>query len=363
MTTSAVSASGAQNHKRPAARGFPLVLGLLCIGLLPSCSGEQPAELYSFAGPTMGTRYAVSIAAGTQAGNWPPDVPEVQRQVDQRLSEINRLMSTYDPNSELSRFNRLDSQDWFRVSSETVEVVASALKIAERTSGAFDPTVGPLVNLWGFGPDWRREEPPNDEQIAEALQRVGYRHIEVRRNPPALRKAIPEVYLDLSAIAKGYAADEVSELMAESGYDDSMVEIGGEVRTRGHKARGLPWRIGVEKPGRDGRGVQAAVPLVDSGMATSGDYRNFFEHEGVRYSHTIDPTTGRPVRHRLAAVAIVAPACIEADALATAVLVMGEAKGYDWCMKQEVAAMLLVREGEKIIERITPAFQQRLDKE
>jgi thiamine biosynthesis lipoprotein len=309
----------------------------------------------------MGTRYAVSVASGGRTANWSPNVQEVQRQVDERLAEINRLMSTYDPESELSRFNRLNSSDWFAVSPETAEVVAAALEIAERTSGAFDPTVGPVVNLWGFGPDKSRTELPTDEAITAALARVGYEEVSVRTDPPALKKAIPEVYLDLSGIAKGYASDAISELLDKLGLANTMVEIGGEVRTRGAKADGTPWRIGVEQPDDRERRIHAAVNLVNAGMATSGDYRNYFEHEGIRYSHTIDPATGRPVRHDLAAVSVVAPTCMEADALATAVLVMGDQKGYDWCVEHDVAAMFLVRQGEQIFERATPEFQKRIE--
>lgn len=310
---------------------------------------------------TMGTRYAVSLAEGADLANWSPNVDEAQRRVDERLAEINRLMSTYDPESELSRFNRLNSSDWFAVSAETAEVVAAALEIAERTSGAFDPTVGPVVNLWGFGPDKSRTELPTDEAIAAALTRVGYEKVSVRSDPPALKKAIPEIYLDLSGIAKGHASDAISALLEELGFVNTMVEIGGEVRTRGAKADGTPWRIGVEQPDDRERRIHAAVNLVNASMATSGDYRNFFEHEGIRYSHTIDPATGRPVRHDLAAVSVVAPTCMEADALATAVLVMGDQKGYDWCVEHDVAAMFLVRQGEQIVERATPEFQKRIE--
>ena len=318
-------------------------------------------SVQSFFGPTMGTRYAVSLAAGKGTANWPPDLQEVQQRVEQRLAEINRRMSTYDPQSELSRFNRLNSSDWFEVSAETAEVVAAALKIAERTSGAFDPTVGPIVNLWGFGPDKSRMEIPGDGPIAEALQRVGYEKVSVRADPPALKKSLPEVYLDLSGIAKGYASDEISTLLDELGFPNTMVEIGGEVRTRGAKIDGSPWRIGVEQADDLDRQVHTAVTLVNAGMATSGDYRNFFESRGVRYSHTIDPATGRPVGHSLAAVSIVAPTCMEADALATAVLVMGDQKGYDWCLAEDVAAMFLVRQGEQIVQRATPSFQKRIE--
>lgn len=339
-----------------------VVLGVAVFDFFRALPPLVSAELVSFAGPTMGTRYAISLAHDSQGADWRPDVLEVQRQVDQRLAGINRLMSTYDPNSELSRFNRYDGKDWFGVSPETAQVVAAALEIAERSSGAFDPTVGPVVNLWGFGPDKGRLEPPSDAAVAEALEKVGYLKVSVQMDPTALKKSLPAVYLDLSGIAKGYAADELGDLLATLGFSNSMVEIGGEVRTRGRKTDGSPWRIGIEQPDERSRQVHAAVRLVDAGMATSGDYRNFFEHQGTRYSHTIDPATGRPVRHRTAAVSIVAPTAMEADGLATAVLVMGDRRGYDWCMEQGVAAMLLVREGDEIVERSTPRFEKLLER-
>lgn len=339
-----------------------VVFGVAVYDLILLVPAPLSTEVVSFAGPTMGTRYAISLAPASPSPAWPPDVAAVQRKVDERLAEINRLMSTYDPNSELSRFNRYESDDWFDVSPETAQVVAAGLEIAERSAGAFDPTVGPIVNLWGFGPGKGRIEPPTDEAIAAALETVGYRKVSVRLVPPALKKSAPGVYLDLSGIAKGYGSDSVSELLAEIGFANSMVEIGGEVRARGHKPDGSAWRIGIEEPDDRRRGIHAAVPVEDAGLASSGDYRNYFEFDGVRYSHTIDPTTGRPVRHQAAAVSIIAPTAMEADGLATAVLVMGEEKGYHWCRAQGVAALILAREGERIVERSTPEFEELLER-
>ena len=350
MTTSAGKSAG----------GIVAALSLSLLVLLGSCNGQLASPLASFRGATMGTYYAVRLAQGQD--NWPPDTTALQRSVEERLAEINRLMSTYDPNSELSRFNRYLGTDWFAVSPETAEVVRGALDISERTSGAFDPTIGPMVNLWGFGPTKGVVEPPSDQRIQEVLLQVGFRNVQVRQDPPALKKAIPELQLDLSGIAKGYAADNLSEMLTEKGYRNCMVDIGGEVRTRGAKPQQQPWRIGVEKPDSAGRPVQLAVPLTDSGIATSGDYRNYYQHEGIRYSHTIDPTTGRPVEHDVASVSIVASSCMEADALATAVLVMGPEHGYDWCEQHGLVAFLLVREGQQFSELRTSAFEKLFGK-
>ncbi|QDU90013.1 Thiamine biosynthesis lipoprotein ApbE precursor [Pirellulimonas nuda] len=323
------------------------------------CDGFFRAEVYKLSGPTMGTRYNVSVVLPAD-GN-AAEVARLQSLVDGLLKTVNDQMSTYQADSELSRFNAQQGTDWFEVSPETAAVVQLALEVAEQTQGAFDPTVGPVVNLWGFGPDGRRDAPPTDAQIAAALARVGYRKVEARSEPPALKKSAPDVYLDLSAIAKGYGSDAVSELLLGEGVGSSMVEIGGEVRTRGAKPDGSPWRIGVEKPDSEGRTVEAVVELRDGALATSGDYRNFFEEGGKRYSHTIDPKTGRPVTHTLATVSVRTPTCAEADALATGLLVMGPRAGYDWCEQNEVAALFIERTDEGFRERATTAWTAAID--
>jgi len=317
-------------------------------------------EIVDFSGSTMGTRYTVrfnewySIRNLLVAGT---DVNQLQEQVDARLAEINGMMSTYDSQSELSRFNQSNSTDWFTVSRETADVTRFALDTAKRTDGAFDPTVGPVVNLWGFGPDKRRTV-PTDEEIDDALSNVGFHQLEARLEPPALRKTNPSLYLDLSAIAKGFAVDEISDLLVKrAGRTDSMVEIGGEVRTRGTHPDDTAWRIGVEKPNSSRASIQTVLELKDSALASSGDYRNFFKANGILYSHTIDPKTGRPVQHQLATVSVLTDNCMEADALATAMLVMGEERGYNWCVEHEVAALFLIREEDGIREKASPRFQ------
>lgn len=332
------------------------ILALLLVALCLGCSNAEsgPAELHHFSGATMGTSYSVRVVSKDNQ----LDLDAIQQKVDDRLSEINRMMSTYDPKSELSRFNRHESQDWFSVSEETALVVEFALKVAADSEGAFDPTVGPVVNLWGFGPKKPRNLPPSAEDIAAALQRIGHNKLQVRRDPPALRKTQADLYVDLSAIAKGFGVDDVSRLLKELGFANSMVEIGGEVRTRGSKSGNEPWRIGVEKPDSKGRKLQEIFELHEGALATSGDYRNFFEREGVRYSHTINPATARPVQHNLATVSVLADKCLEADALATALLVMGDSKGYDWCIQHKVAAMFLIRNGKQVSERATPRFEE-----
>ncbi|TWT98096.1 Thiamine biosynthesis lipoprotein ApbE precursor [Botrimarina colliarenosi] len=332
-------------------------LRLALLASVAGCAAEKSEPIWSLSGATMGTRYNVSVVGGDEA-----DAKALQQRLDERLAEVNRRMSTYDPQSELSRFNAGDSTDWFDVSAETASVVQSALELASASEGAFDPTVGPLVNLWGFGPDKRRDEAPSDGDIAAAKARVGFAAVEARLDPPALRKATPGVYLDLSAIAKGHGVDAVAELIAEAGYAAAMVEIGGEVRAFGAKPGGKPWRIGLEKP-ESGltHSLQEVIELSDRSLATSGDYRNFFEVDGRRYSHTIDAATGRPVTHNLATVTVQATTCRDADGLATTLLVLGPTAGYDWAVGRGVAALFVSRTDDELIERTTPAWERPAD--
>ncbi len=302
----------------------------------------------------MGTRYTVQVAERD-------NLAEMQIAVEKRLSEINRLMSTYDEKSELSQFNQYEKSDWFAVSSETALVVQFALQVAADSEGAFDPTVGPAVNLWGFGPEGRRRKPPSDEDIEKARQRIGYQKLEARTEPPALRKQMADMYVDLSAVAKGYAVDEISDLLAKQGCTASLVVIGGEIRARGKKPDGTSWRIGIEEPKGLGRPFERVVKVENLALATSGDWRNAFDHQGVRYAHVIDPSTARPVEHNVAGVTVLADRSIESDAWATALLVMGDERGIPWCEQRKVAAIFFVRrENGKIMARATTHLAKRV---
>ncbi|NNE10485.1 MAG: FAD:protein FMN transferase, partial [Gemmatimonadetes bacterium] len=250
--------------------------------------------------------------------------------------------STYRENSELSRFNRAPGGAWFPVSSETAEVVARARAIHEASGGAFDPTVGPLVDLWGFGPPERPVALPDSAAIAGALALVGMDKVEVRGEPPALRKTSDAIRLDLSAIAKGYGVDLIGRLLEERGLGDYFIEIGGEIVLGGERVGGKPWRLAVESPRAEEREVERVIeargPL---GIASSGTYRNYFDREGNRYSHTIDPRTGRPVTHHTAGVSVLATTCMDADGWATALLVLGGGEALALADREQVAAIVL----------------------
>ncbi|WP_166820614.1 FAD:protein FMN transferase [Thalassoroseus pseudoceratinae] len=318
-------------------------------------------ELVSLSGETMGTTYNVRLVPTADVVS-----ETLQQSIDDRLEVVNLAMSTWDPESELSRFNRYEKTDWFPVSAATAEVVEQANTISEQSGGAFDVTVMPLVNLWHFGPEGQdRAKLPSESSIESARASIGYQLLHVRSEPPALRKDNPSLTVDLSAIAKGYGVDVIARLLDETGIENYLVEIGGEVRSCGVKPNGDRFIVGIEKPTPFVRAVQRKVPLQNSSMATSGDYRNFFEIDGKRYSHTIDPRTGRPVEHSPASVSVIAQSCMEADAVATTLMVLGPDAGYNWAEEHGYAAIFLIHPGERgaevvseIVERETSAFSQ-----
>ncbi len=261
------------------------------------------------------------------------------------LEHVNELMSTYLPESDVSRFNRSESIDWFPVDVETARVVRRANEISQQTDGAFDITVGPAVDLWNFGPKKKKFAVPSDDAIESVKAIVGYRHLESRLSPPSLKKNIPELNIDLSAIAKGYAVDRVVSDLTTLGVKRIMVSVGGEVRANGMSADDRPWRIGIEQPSERERKIAKVIELQSGAVATSGDYRNFSMVDGVRYSHTIDPRTCQPVKNLLATASVIAPDCMTADAMATAVMVLGSRRGSELSKELEFP-LLTIRRGE-----------------
>ena len=330
---------------------------IVAIYFLAACSPKptDQAEL-KFDGFTMGTTYMIKVV--NSAANSGQTQEHLKKQVDSLLYQVDKIqMSTYNPESELSRFNRYRGTDWFPVSSNLAEVITESHAIYQKTGGAFDITVGPLVNLWGFGPAEQKSELPSESDIIACKKLVGQNNIVVRSNPPAVKKNIDRAYCDLSAIAKGFAVDAVAEFLQSAGYNDYLVEIGGEIRAGGATAAGEVWRIGVATPMSKG-GIQKVVRVSNTGMATSGDYLNYFEKDGVRYSHTIDPSTGRPITHKLASVTVIHSSCMLADGYATAIDVMGPEKGFEFALKMELPVYMIVRSENGFIEKMTPQFEK-----
>jgi thiamine biosynthesis lipoprotein len=318
---------------------------LLPAVLLTGGCTEPPPEVAELVGQTMGTTYSVKLSPAPPA----EQRAALQQRIEALLDQVNRQMSTYIADSDLMRFNRSQSLDWQPVPDSLVDLVERARAISRETGGAYDVTVGPLVNLWGFGNAGRRDTPPGEDQIRAALARVGYRQLEARATPPALRKAVPGLEVDLSSIAKGWAVDRIGQLLEAQGLGDYLVEIGGDLRARGSKGPGRPWRVAIERPEEGRRTVQQVLELHGAALATSGDYRNFFEDSGRRFNHTIDPRSGQTVQHRLASVSVVAADCTDADAWATALMALGDVEGPALAERLDLAALFIVR-GEQGLE-------------
>ncbi|MDZ4856874.1 MAG: FAD:protein FMN transferase [Nitrospirota bacterium] len=339
----------------PRPRALIALIALLAAAASFTLLRPEPhiAELH-LSGRTMGTTYSVKYRPGQDT----PLLKAMQIEVDALLTGINQTLSTYDPESELSRFNRMRTTDWVPASASLLAVLKAALEIGVQSDGAFDITVGPLVNLWGFGPEFHPDRIPLKADIAAARARSGPDKLTLRDTQPAIRKHRPDVFLDLSGIAKGYGVDRVAELMAAYGIEHYMVEIGGEVRVRGLKERDTPWRIAIEKPLPGERSVQTMLALSDIALATSGNYRNFFELDGRRYSHTIDPATGWPVDHHLVSVTVLADTSMRADAWATAFQVLGPKRGMALAEQLGLPVLFIVERDGQFEERVCCAFQR-----
>jgi len=320
-------------------------------GLLLSACAQEAKQVVHLHGNTMGTTYNVKYVIDERG-----QVEGLQDEIDARLVEINKLMSTYDPTSELSRFNQNRYTTPVALSAETTKVVNEALRLGELSHGVLDVTVGPLVNLWGFGPNKRPEKVPSEEQVAEVRAYVGLDKINM--TPDGLRKLHPMVYVDLSTIAKGYGVDQVAEIMEKNNLHDYLVEIGGEMRVKGERGNGEEWLIAIEKPVSTERSVQKIVSVGTNAIATSGDYRNYYEMDGKRYSHLIDPRTGSPITHNLVSVTVVHPSSMTADGLATAFNVMGWDEAKALAEKEDLAVFLIKRTKDGFEEYASPQFDE-----
>lgn len=325
--------------------------------LLIACNQTNKEAIYKISGQTMGTTYHISWV-----GQSPQASEMLKQKVDERLVAINKSMSTYDPTSELSLINQnkgpKDKLGWFLVSNDLKEVLGLSIDVWYDSQGAFDVTVGPLVNLWGFGPQARPEQVPEQSEIDKLLKNIGTDQLELDLSAPALYVATPQ-YIDLSAVAKGWAVDEVGKVLERQGIHSYLVEIGGEIAAKGKKPDDQSWRIAIEKPEQLLKKTAMLVIELDGvGVATSGDYRNYYEEEGVRYSHTIDPSTGYPITHNLASVTVVHPSTGAADAWATAITVAGPEKGLELAEKNNLMVYMQIGEGANFIERYSSAFKQ-----
>lgn len=321
--------------------------------LLTACSDSPTAVVLS--GKTMGTSYNITLANPDKT----LDLTHLQDVINQELLKINQLMSTYIPDSELSRFNhQVKVGEWYPLSAETYAVLDYSLQLSEQTKGAFDVTVAPLINLWGFGYQ-KKTTFPSDEEILDALTSIGYQYIELDQATRSVKKLRP-VTVDLSAVAKGYGVDHIAQVLDSKNVQHYLVEIGGEIRVKGQNKEGNAWRIGIETPALHQSGAQKIIALNNLAVATSGDYRNFFEKDGVRYSHTIDPLTGKPVIHNIASLTVLHEQTMEADALATAFMAMGKERAIAMANVYNIPVYILLYENNSFTASYSKAFEQHL---
>jgi thiamine biosynthesis lipoprotein len=319
---------------------------LLLASALPATAMDPVLHL---AGETMGTTWSVQIARPAPR----LDARALRRALAAVVADVDRRMSTYRPDSELSRFNAERTRAWIPVSRDTRRVVAEALQVSRLSAGAFDPTVAPLLDLWGFGPAGGAGRLPGPAAIRATRARVGWSGLDVAEGMAALRKRHLDLALDLSAIAKGFGIDAMAEHLERRGLADYLVEIGGELRGRGRGRHGGGWTVGIELP-HEASAVAAIVRLQGTAVATSGDYRKMTEVDGVRRSHVLDPRTGRPIRHALASATVIARTAMRADALATALLVLGPHDAWELARRERLAALLVIRTHDGFEVRRTP---------
>lgn len=335
--------------------------GLFVIALFIALVYRTPAgparQMVAFKGRIFGTTYAVKVVVGRKRHK-KLDQKALQQKVHKALQAVDGQMSTYNKASELSRFNKSKSTKPIKISKALAKVLQEAQRINKLSGGAFDVTIGPVINAWGFGPN-KRIKPPGKEVLAKAKEKVGANKLTLDPQTPTLQKSTPDLYVDLSAIAKGYGVDVIGMTLEAEGFGDYMVEIGGEVRARGLNLLKVPWRIGVETPtSSPQRRIHQVVSLRNTSMATSGNYRNYIMVNGKRISHIIDARTSQPVSHQVASVTVLHPDCMSADALATTFFVLGPKEGIALAQKHQLAILYLVPKGNTFISIASKAFKE-----
>ena len=331
---------------------------ILVMSVAMVCIACQPKKELQLTGKTMGTTYHIKLVAGLFTSG-----DKLHELIDQRLAEINKSMSTYDTTSEISRFNAIASTDEsFAPSDDFLKVLRAAAELHRLTDGAWDGTLDPLITLWGFGRKGTTDRIPDEGEIGQALASVGFDRIHLDPSG-TLKKSDPAVTLDLASIAKGYGVDVIARLIGDQGFDHFLVEIGGEVYARGQRKDGNPWKVGINRPDRNAgiADVYKVVSLMNQAMATSVDYRIFFQDGERFYSHILDPRTGWPVTNGVVSATVVAANCTVADGLATALMVMGPDKGVELVNQLDSVECLIVtrKPDGTLIDHVSAGFVLR----
>jgi thiamine biosynthesis lipoprotein len=319
------------------------------MGTLSACGNGDSME--SFGGPTMGSTYSIKYLR--HAGL--PGPQEVQVEVEKILAEVNQQMSTYRSDSDIERFNDLPANRCQKMPAPVLKLIRVGEQLSEQSEGSYDLTVEPLLNLWGFGPQAREEKVPAAQALAEVRQRIGYQHLRIDRDQLCKDAAVE---VDFNSIAAGYAVDTIAAKLEAMGIHDYLAEATGELKAAGKKLDGSPWRIALEEP-RDDQQIAERVIAVDGyGVSTSGDYRNYFEQGGQRYSHTFDARTGAPITHALASVTVIDPSALMADGLSTLLLILGPERGWDYAEKHDIGAFFVIRADTGFVTRTNQAFER-----
>ncbi|MFP6849349.1 MAG: FAD:protein FMN transferase [Pseudomonas sp.] len=331
---------------------YAVLRPVIAVSLLAALTGCWFSErIEEFGGPTMGSTYSIKYVRSKDS----PSLDLLKRETEAILAEVDQQMSTYRADSVIERFNDAPVGTCQVMPAPVLELIETGRELNEQSQGAFDLTLEPLLNLWGFGPKARVEKVPTPEQLAAAREQVGMQYL--RRVGEQLCKDV-DVQVDFNSIAAGYTVDRVVQRLTELGINSYLVEITGELKAAGRKPDGQQWRIGLEAPQTGERVAQRVLELDGYGISTSGDYRNYFEENGRRYSHTLDPLTGAPITHTLAAVTVADKSTLRADGLSTVLMVMGTERGLAFAERMGIAAFFITREGDTFVTQSTPAFEQ-----
>ncbi|WP_454870116.1 FAD:protein FMN transferase [Pseudomonas lini] len=322
---------------------------VVLVGVMSGCGNGDSLE--RFDGPTMGSRYSIQYVRHTST----PGPKAVQSEVENILAEVDRQFSTYRSDSDTERFNALPAGRCQVMPGPVLELIRVGEQLSSQSDGAFDLTVEPLLNLWGFGPQSREEKVPTADALALTRQRVGYGHLRIDGN--RLCKDAP-VEVDFNSLAAGYAVDRIAGRLEALGIDSYLAEATGELKASGHKPDGSAWHVALEEP-RDDQQVAERIIAVDGyGVSTSGDYRNYFQQSGQRYSHTFDARTGAPVLHTLASVTVIHPSALMADGLSTLLLILGPERGWDYAETHDIGAFFVIRADTGFVTRTNQAFER-----
>ncbi|WP_145573766.1 FAD:protein FMN transferase ApbE [Yersinia alsatica] len=324
------------------------------LGLLTACNDTETRQQIDIEGKTMGTFYSVKISGATT-----PNPHQLQQEIDALLEQANNDISTYRQTSVLSRFNQYRGSEPQPIPRGMADIILLAQRIGRDTDGAMNITVGPLVNLWGFGPEKQPTQIPTQDQIDSARQQVGLQHLTLISDNRGewLQKDLPDLYVDLSTMGEGYGVDLLVNLMMRKGITNYLVSVGGAVSSRGVNGQGQPWRVAIQKPTDQENAVQALVDLQGYSISTSGSYRNYFEQGGQRYSHVLDPATGRPINHRLVSATVIATTALEADGWDTGLMVLGTEKALRLAESKGLAVYLITKTDQGFTAVMTPQFK------